>query len=91
MKKGCMAIRVGCEGEEKQRFVVPVEYVNHPLFVGLLKEAEKEYGFEQKGPIAIPCHVEEFQQVRGIIDRDGAGHGHGHHHHALHIPNCFKA
>ncbi|PKA46497.1 Indole-3-acetic acid-induced protein ARG7 [Apostasia shenzhenica] len=87
--KGCVAIRVGGEGEEPQRFVVPVEYVNHPLFARLLEEAEKEYGFEQKGAITIPCHVEDFRHVRGIIDRDSsaAGHGHGHH---VHLSGCFK-
>ncbi|KAK8493047.1 hypothetical protein V6N13_046189 [Hibiscus sabdariffa] len=48
--KGCLAIKVGSEGEEQQRFVVPVMYFNHPLFMQLLKEAEKEYGFDQKEP-----------------------------------------
>ncbi|KAJ6940591.1 auxin-responsive protein SAUR32 [Populus alba x Populus x berolinensis] len=63
--KGCLAIKVG-QGEEQQRFVVPVIYFNHPLFIQLLKEAEEEYGFDQKGTITIPCHVEEFrnQNVR---------------------------
>ncbi|RYR24136.1 hypothetical protein Ahy_B02g057636 [Arachis hypogaea] len=40
--KGFMAIKVG-QGEEQQRFVVPVIYFNHPLFMQLLKEAEEEY------------------------------------------------
>ncbi|XP_057450841.1 auxin-responsive protein SAUR32-like [Lotus japonicus] len=77
--KGCMAIKVG-QGEEKQRFVVPVMYLNHPLFMQLLKEAEEEYGFDQKGTITIPCHVEEFRNVQGLIDR----HKSLHHHHG-----CF--
>ncbi|PKU81082.1 auxin-responsive protein SAUR32 [Dendrobium catenatum] len=89
LPKGCMAVRVGGRGEEMQRFVVPVEYVNHPLFVELLKEAEEEYGFEHTGSIRIPCHVEDFRHVQGVIDRENAGHGHGHHH--LHFSNCFKA
>ncbi|WVZ16253.1 hypothetical protein V8G54_009235 [Vigna mungo] len=79
--KGCMAIKVG-QGEEQQRFVVPVMYINHPLFMQLLKEAEEEYGFDQKGTITIPCHVEEFRNVRGLIDRDRSLH---HHHHV----GCF--
>ncbi|KAH1149558.1 hypothetical protein AAZX31_16G019100 [Glycine max] len=77
--KGCMAIKVG-QGEEQQRFVVPVIYINHPLFMQLLKEAEEEYGFDQKGTITIPCHVEEFRNVRGLIDRDKSLHHHHHHH-----------
>ncbi|KAL1206280.1 Auxin-responsive protein SAUR32 [Cardamine amara subsp. amara] len=46
--KGCLAIKVGSKEEEKHRFVVPVFYLNHPLFMQLLREAEEEYGFEQK-------------------------------------------
>ncbi|KAA3459968.1 auxin-induced protein X15-like [Gossypium australe] len=61
--KGCLAIMVG-QGEEQQRFVIPVIYINHPLFMQLLKVAEDEYGFDQKGPITIPCHVEEFRNKK---------------------------
>uniref|UniRef100_A0A6N2NCR4 Uncharacterized protein n=1 Tax=Salix viminalis TaxID=40686 RepID=A0A6N2NCR4_SALVM len=71
--KGCLAIKVG-QGEEQQRFVVPVIYFNHPLFTQLLKEAEEEYGFDQKGTITIPCHVEEFRNVQGMIDREKSIH-----------------
>ncbi|XP_022769751.1 auxin-responsive protein SAUR32-like [Durio zibethinus] len=81
--KGCLAIKVGSLGEEQQRFVVPVMYFNHPLFMQLLKEAEEEYGFDQKGMITIPCHVEEFRNVRGLIDREKSLH---HHHHI----GCFR-
>ena len=78
--KGCLAVLVG-QGEEQQRFVIPVIYINHPLFMELLKEAEEEYGFEQTGPIAIPCHVEEFRYVQGMIDKEKSHHHHHHHHH----------
>ncbi|KAJ4825433.1 Auxin-responsive protein saur32 [Turnera subulata] len=67
--KGCLAIKVG-QGEEQQRFVVPVLYFNHPLFMHLLKEAEDEYGFDQKGTITIPCHVEEFRKEVNDDDDD---------------------
>ncbi|GAB2265014.1 hypothetical protein Dimus_000082 [Dionaea muscipula] len=70
--KGCLAILVGHEGEEKlERFIVPVIYINHPLFMELLKDAEEEYGFEHKGPITIPCHVEEFRNVQGLSPLNG--------------------
>ncbi|XP_058086103.1 auxin-responsive protein SAUR32-like [Magnolia sinica] len=82
--KGCLAIMVG-QGEEQQRFVVPIIYFNHPLFMQLLKEAEEEYGFDQKGPITIPCHVAQFQYVQGIIDKENSLH-HQHHH-----VGCFRA
>ncbi|KAK8509705.1 hypothetical protein V6N13_093557 [Hibiscus sabdariffa] len=87
--KGCLAIKVGSTEAERQRFVVPVIYFNHPLFMQLLKEAEEEYGFDQKGTITIPCHVEEFRNVRGLIDGEKSLHHHHHHHHH-HIVGCFR-
>ncbi|CAI9764901.1 unnamed protein product [Fraxinus pennsylvanica] len=83
--KGCLAVIVG-QGEEQQRFVIPVIYFNHPLFMQLLKEAEEEYGFDQKGTITIPCHVEEFRSVQGLIDKE---HNFSHHHHHHHM-GCFR-
>ncbi|KAG2720617.1 hypothetical protein I3760_02G044200 [Carya illinoinensis] len=62
MPKGCLAIKVG-KGEERQRFVVPVIYFNNSLFMQLLKEAEEEYGFDQKGIITIPWYVEEEKSL----------------------------
>lgn len=80
--KGCVAVYVGSEGEEPQRFVIPAVYVNHPLFQKLLKEAEEEYGFEQKGAITIPCQVSHFKKVQELIDQQ-------QHHHS-HNTSCFR-
>ena len=87
--KGCLAILVG-QGEEQHRFVIPVIYINHPLFMELLKEAEEEYGFDQKGPITIPCHVEEFRNVQGMIDKENSYQDHQQHHHHHHHVLCFR-
>ncbi|MCD7452257.1 hypothetical protein HAX54_016023 [Datura stramonium] len=81
--RGCVTVLVGQGEEEQQKFVIPVMHVNHPLFTQLLKEAEEVYGFHHSGPINIPCHVEEFRYVEGMIDKDNAAH----HHHLW----CFKA
>nr|GMD53693.1 auxin-responsive protein SAUR32-like [Ipomoea batatas]GMD53694.1 auxin-responsive protein SAUR32-like [Ipomoea batatas]GME21480.1 auxin-responsive protein SAUR32-like [Ipomoea batatas] len=78
--KGSVAIMVGGKGEEQQRFVIPVNYINHPLFFQLLKEAEEVYGFHHRGPINIPCHAEEFRHVRKLIHQD----------HQNHSTWCFK-
>ncbi|XP_042978164.1 auxin-responsive protein SAUR32 [Carya illinoinensis] len=86
--KGCLAIKVG-QGEEQERFVIPVIYINHPLFMQLLKEAEEEFGFDQKGPITIPCQVEEFRTVQGMIDGEKWHHQHHQHHHHHHVW-CFR-
>lgn len=100
--KGCMAVMVGREGEEQlRRFIIPIFYVKHPLFMKLLKEAEDEYGFKHEGPITIPCHVAEFQHVQDLIDQEHHHQHHDHHHHGQvhhdhqhhHNTNflCFKA
>nr|AMQ09573.1 small auxin up regulated protein [Boehmeria nivea] len=91
--KGCLAVMVGQQGGDQKRFVVPVMYFNHPLFMQLLKEAEEEYGFDQKGTITIPCHVEEFRYVQGLIDRERSlhhhHHSHSHGHGHVHV-GCFR-
>ncbi|TVT97571.1 hypothetical protein EJB05_40963, partial [Eragrostis curvula] len=104
--KGCMAVRVvapaGGAEEEEERFVVPVGYLKHPLFVALLKAAEEEYGFAQKGAITIPCGVDHFRRVQGIIVNQHKHHSHSgllsgghhhnpHHHNHFHIAACFRA
>jgi SAUR family protein len=48
----------------------------------LWKKAEEEYGFKHKGPITIPCNIEEFCNVQQSIEMEKSHH----HHHAW----CFK-
>ncbi|XP_054783957.1 auxin-responsive protein SAUR32-like [Prosopis cineraria] len=82
--KGHVTIKVGGEGEVKERIVVPVMQLNHPLFGQLLKEAEKEYGFSQEGAIIIPCPLNHFRYVQALILRDTSLHNH-------HLPAaCFR-
>ncbi|KAG2241897.1 hypothetical protein Bca52824_096253 [Brassica carinata] len=58
--KGHVAVYVG-EGLEKKRFVVPISYLNHPSFQGLLNRAEEEFGFNHPvGGLTIPCREETF-------------------------------
>ncbi|CAH9123409.1 unnamed protein product [Cuscuta epithymum] len=80
--KGCVAVVVGGAAEEQQRFMIPVTYLNHPLFSLLLKEAEEEYGFDHDGPINIPCRVEDFRRIRRLIDEEDSRHSH--------LTSCFK-
>ncbi|KAL7108748.1 hypothetical protein ACP275_06G133000 [Erythranthe tilingii] len=57
--KGHLAVYVG-EGEKK-RFVIPLSYLNHPLFQYLLFQAEEEFGFHHPmGGITIPCSEDLF-------------------------------
>ena len=59
--KGHFAIYVGEEEINKKRFVVPISYLNHPLFQELLSKAAEEFGFDyQMGGLTIPCAEDEF-------------------------------
>ncbi|KAI3974975.1 hypothetical protein MKX01_005086 [Papaver californicum] len=89
----CVAILVG---QEKERFVIPVTYLNHPNFMVLLKEAEEVYGFRQNGNIILPCDVDDFLNVQGLIEHEimstTRSPRHHNHHHFLHgrLDDCFK-
>lgn len=67
--KGHLAVYVGQKDGDFQRILVPVVYFNHPLFGDLLKESEREYGFDHPGGITIPCGMSEFEQIQTRIKR----------------------
>lgn len=57
--KGHVAVYVG--ELQKKRFVVPISYLSHPLFVDLLNRAEEEFGFNHPmGGLTIPCKEDTF-------------------------------
>jgi SAUR family protein len=60
--KGHVAVYVG--ENDKTRFVIPVSYLNQPLFQELLYQAEQEYGFDHPmGGLTIPCNHDFFLEV----------------------------
>ncbi|KAM7269492.1 hypothetical protein ACFE04_024989 [Oxalis oulophora] len=65
---GCFSVYVG---QDKQRFVIKTEYINHPLFRILLEEAESEYGFISDGPLVLPCKVDLFYKVLFAMEDSG--------------------
>ncbi|XP_027337431.1 auxin-responsive protein SAUR36-like [Abrus precatorius] len=67
LPKGHLAVYVGESEDEKQRVLVPITHLNHPLIGKLLEEAEKIYGFDHPGVITIPCGISEFQRIQKII------------------------
>ncbi|CAH2075862.1 unnamed protein product [Thlaspi arvense] len=57
--KGYLAVYVG--ERKMKRFVVPISYLNQPLFQDLLRKAEEEFGFDHPmGGLTIPCSEEIF-------------------------------
>ncbi|KAK9683943.1 hypothetical protein RND81_10G176800 [Saponaria officinalis] len=63
--KGFLAVHVG---EEMKRFVIPTNYLKHPAFCLLLKEAEDEFGFQQEGVLRIPCEVDVFEDILSGVE-----------------------
>ena len=51
--KGYFTVYVG---ESQKRFVIPISYLNEPVFQDFLSLAEEEFGYEHPmGGITIPC------------------------------------
>ncbi|XP_029127136.1 auxin-induced protein 15A-like [Cajanus cajan] len=56
--KGYLAVYVG---EKMKRFVIPVSYLNQPLFQELLSQVEEEFGYDHPmGGLTIPCWEDAF-------------------------------
>ncbi|XP_051135809.1 auxin-induced protein 15A-like [Andrographis paniculata] len=48
-------------GEMHARYVIPIAYLNHPLFQNLLHLAEEEFGYDHPlGGLTIPCDQDYF-------------------------------
>ncbi|GJV41647.1 retrovirus-related pol polyprotein from transposon RE1 [Tanacetum coccineum] len=57
--KGYFAVYVG--EDHRKRFVVPLSYLDQPLFQELLWRSEEDFGFNHPmGGLIIPCHEEAF-------------------------------
>ncbi|XP_031285070.1 auxin-induced protein 15A-like [Pistacia vera] len=65
--KGHIAIYVG--ESYKKRFVIPISYLNHPLFQDLLNLAEEEFGFDHPmGGLTIPCSEHYFITLTSALN-----------------------
>ncbi|CAL9762112.1 unnamed protein product [Musa acuminata subsp. burmannicoides] len=55
--KGHLTVEVGLQNEEGdgglQKLTMPVTYINHPYFAGLLDRAKKVYGYRSGAPVPI--------------------------------------
>jgi SAUR family protein len=60
--KGYFAV-LAKKGVETRRFVVGLDYLIDPTFLGLLDDAWEEYGFRQKGTLVVPCRPIELQNI----------------------------
>ncbi|KAJ4716671.1 Auxin-responsive protein [Melia azedarach] len=66
--KGFLAVYVG--ETQRKRFLVPVSYLNQPLFQDLLNRAEEEFGFNHPmGGLTIPCGEDAFIDITSQLIR----------------------
>jgi hypothetical protein len=66
IRKGHFAVYVG---SERSRFIVPISYLNHPLFQALLEKAKEEYGYHHPMGLAIPCERAYFEYVTSVMGK----------------------
>lgn len=60
--KGFFAVYVG--ESKKKRFVIPMSFLNQPLFLDLLSQVEEEFGYSHPmGGITIPCSEDSFLDI----------------------------
>lgn len=65
--KGHFAVYVG--EVKKKRFVIPISYLNQPLFQDLLNRAEEEFGFNHPtGGLTIPCSEDYFITLTSLLN-----------------------
>lgn len=65
--KGYVSVYVG---QEHNRVQIPIDYLNHPAFQELLKEAESEFGFRQQAGLVIPCSYLQFNEKLRLIESE---------------------
>ncbi|KAH7518498.1 hypothetical protein FEM48_Zijuj09G0177700 [Ziziphus jujuba var. spinosa] len=67
--KGHCAVYVG--ETQKKRFLIPISYLNHPLFQDLLNRAEEEFGFDHPtGGLTIPCSEAHFISLTSALSSE---------------------
>ncbi|KAL9254266.1 Auxin-responsive protein SAUR20-like protein [Drosera capensis] len=53
-----------------KKFVIPISYLHHPLFLKLLDRTQGMYGYHIKGPLRVPCFADDFVDLRRRIEKE---------------------
>ncbi|XP_073112298.1 auxin-induced protein 6B-like [Elaeis guineensis] len=59
-----------CQGGK--RYVVPLKYLDHPIFQVLLEMAEEEFGTTSHGPLRVPCEEELMEHIVFLLKTNPA-------------------
>ncbi|KAK7345531.1 hypothetical protein VNO77_16135 [Canavalia gladiata] len=62
VREGYFAV-LAINGGETKRFIVGLHCLTDPAFLGLLDQAQEEFGFRHQGALAVPCQAHELQNI----------------------------
>ncbi|KAL0561071.1 hypothetical protein IC582_001489 [Cucumis melo] len=66
VSKGYIPVYVG--EERRERYAVPLSYLNEPSFQKLLRKAEEEFGYNHPmGGLTIPCREKAFAGLTSFL------------------------
>lgn len=65
-KKGHFAVYT----KEGKRYVLPLDYLNHPMLQVLLEMAEDEFGTTIDGPLKVPCDGSLMDHIIMLVRRN---------------------
>nr|DAD46611.1 TPA_asm: hypothetical protein HUJ06_016548 [Nelumbo nucifera] len=54
---------------DQKRFVIPLAYLNNPIFIELLRMSEEEFGLPSDGPITLPCDSAFAEYIISMMQR----------------------
>ncbi|KAF5787708.1 putative small auxin-up RNA [Helianthus annuus] len=66
---GSFAVYVGDEHEHRQ-FVIPIRFINLPVFASLLNKAEEAFGFQTNSGLVLPCDAIFFEKLLKALERN---------------------
>ncbi|XP_020574201.1 auxin-responsive protein SAUR64-like [Phalaenopsis equestris] len=52
-----------------KRFLVPLKYLQHPIFRVLLEVAKEEFGYGSCGPLRVPCEEELMDHLVSLMEK----------------------
>ncbi|KAL4195171.1 hypothetical protein AMTRI_Chr05g63210 [Amborella trichopoda] len=50
--------------------MIPLAYLNSPIFRELLLMAEEEFGFTRCGPLKVPCEAFVMEYIISLLNRN---------------------
>ncbi|KAM7517250.1 hypothetical protein LguiA_006833 [Lonicera macranthoides] len=54
-------------GENRSRYIIPIEFLSRPEFQILLRRAEEEFGFDHDMGLTIPCEEVVFRNLTSML------------------------